>query len=115
MSGRAPGDSYWRVSAKGTDGAVPDASDPHWGRDEAVVAHRWVASLAPGSGFAITRFGEDGAGDDIRASLSVRAADEGAARAAATALFAGALPSVTWSQIEVTPERAGRGSRLNEG
>ena len=86
MSGRAPGDSYWRVSAKGTDAAPRVATDPHWGRDEAVAA-----------------------------SFTLPAADEDAARAAATALLARALPSVTWSQIGVTPKGAGRGSRLSEG
>ena len=34
---------------------------------------------------------------------------------ATTALLAGAFPSVTWSRIDVAPERAGRGSRLSEG
>ncbi|HEX5250559.1 MAG TPA: hypothetical protein VFW14_12885 [Gaiellales bacterium] len=115
MSGRAPGESFWRVSAKGTDAAVRDASDAHWGRAEALAAHRWVETAAPGSGFGVTRLGRDGAGDDVEATLTVRAADADAARAAATALLAGALPSVTWSRIEIIPDRAGRGSRPSEG
>ncbi|HXD69005.1 MAG TPA: hypothetical protein VN615_04030 [Gaiellales bacterium] len=115
MSGRAPGESFWRVSAKGADAAVRDATDPHWGRDEARTAHRWAETAAPRSGFAVTRFGRDGAGDDVEATLTVRAADAEAARATATAVLAGVLPSVTWSHIAVAPERAGRGSRLSEG
>lgn len=115
MSGRAPGESFWRVSAQGVDAAVRDPNDPHWGRDEARAAHRWVETAAPGSRFGVTRLGRDGAGDDVEATLTVRAAGADAARAAATALLAGALPSVTWSQIGVRPGRAGRGSRLSEG
>jgi len=115
MSGRAPGKLFWRASAQGADAAVRDANDPQWGRDEALAAHRWVEAAAPGCGFGVSRFGRDGAGDDVEATLTVPAADADAARAAATALLAAALPSVTWSLIEVTPDRAGRGSRLSEG
>jgi len=115
MSGPAPGESFWRVSARGTDAGVRDASDPHWGRDEALAAHRWVETAAPGSGFGVTRSGRDGGGDDVEATLTVWAADADAARAAGATLLAGALPSVTWSRVEVTRDRAGRGSRLSEG
>lgn len=71
-----------------------------------LAAHRWVESVAPGSGFSVERLDAPAKRGDVEASVTVRAADTSAALTVARSLFDRALPTGIFTQLVAEPLRA---------